>query len=190
MQDDKAFETMADPRHSGVVVDLVGEVLQRRGRICLTVSSSSMAPRLQVGDRAEVERIEGDGPGIGELVLFRDPVLGHVIHRLLWRRPLRGALCMAYTKGDAAPYRDRQVTADRVLGRVVRVVRDGSLVVERPAERRLRWVRSVAGMVAHGLVSRAGTRESLGEHSPDAGIEGGMAGDDVASTRGVPRRRL
>jgi len=188
MQDDKAFEPMADARQTGVVVDLVGEVLQRRGRVSLTISSGSMAPWLRVGDRAEVERFEGDGPRIGDLVLFRDPVLGHVIHRLIWRRPLHGGLRLAYTKGDAAQHRDRRVTVDRVLGRVVRVVRDGSLVVERPLERRLRWARSVAGMVAHGAFGRWSgrvvTRPELGDNPRS------QAEDEVADRRDAPRRRL
>jgi len=152
-----------------------------------------MAPRLQVGDRAEVERIDGDGPRIGDLVLFRDPILGHVIHRLLWRRPLHGVLRLAYTKGDAARYRDRRVTADRVLGRVVRVVREGALVAERPRERRWRWARSVAGMVVHGVVGRwrgnPGSDAALGEDVEGARTDDGTAGDDVAPTRDVPRRR-
>ena len=187
MQDDKAFDAMADARHSGVVVDLVAEVLQRRGRVCFTVSSSSMEPRLQVGDRAEVERIDGDNPRIGDLVLFRDPTLGHVIHRLLWRRPLRGGLRVAYTKGDAVRYRDERVTADRVLGRVARVVRQGALVVERPHERRLRWARSIAGMLIHGVVGRwggaVGSNAALGDHSEADEL------DEVTPNRDAPRRR-
>jgi len=184
MQDDKALEPMADTRHSGVVVDLVGEVLQRRGRVSLTITSGSMTPCLQLGDRVEVERIEGDRPGIGELLLFRDPVLGHVIHRLLWRRPLRGGLRVAYTKGDAAKYRDRRVEADRVLGRVVRVVRGDAVVVERPAERRVRWARSVAGMLGHaapGWWSKRAMQgvdagEELGPTGVDRSVDGGRRG--------------
>jgi hypothetical protein len=179
---------MADARHAGVVVDLVGEVLQRKGRVSLTISSGSMAPWLQVGDRAEVERLDGDGPRVGDLVLFRDPVLGHVIHRLIWRRPLHGGLRVAYTKGDAARYRDRRVTVDRVLGRVVRVVRDGSLVVERPLERRWRWACSVAGMVAHGAVGRWSVQAVA---RPEPGDDPrSQAEDEVADRRDAPRRRL
>ena len=190
MQDDKAFEPMAEARHSGVVVDLVGEVLQRKGRVCLTISSGSMAPRLEVGDRAEVERFDGDGPKLGELVLLRDPVLGHVIHRLLWRRPLQGGLRLAYTKGDAARYRDRRVTADRVLGKVVRVVRDGSLVVESPLERSWCWMRSVAGMVVQGVLGRWSSRGAAAPESCGAGDGELATPDEMALRRDAPRRRL
>jgi hypothetical protein len=77
------------------------------------------------------------------------------------------------------------------------VVRDGALVAERPLERRVRWMRSVAGMIAHGLAGpwarRVATRTDLGEDSDsagiDAGIDDGAAGGEIAPTRDVPRHR-
>lgn len=149
---------MADPQHSRVVVDLIGEVLQRRGRVGFTVTSSSMEPRLRVGDRAEVERLQPGGPRVGEMVLFRDPALGHVIHRVLWRWPWRGEPGAVYTKGDAVPFRDARLRPDQLLGRVVNVIRDGRVLVPDGRRRWIAWGGSAAGMVVHGALGRLGVR--------------------------------
>ena len=143
---------MSDSGRRRLVVDLVGEVLLQRGSVCFTVTSASMEPVIRVGDRVEVRRLIAGGPTLGEVVLYRDPVLGHVIHRVLWRWPLRGAPRSVYTKGDAIPHRDPRVDGDQVLGTVVRVMRQGGTDAE--AGGLARWgrlLRSLGGMARHRL---------------------------------------
>ncbi|MGD8374967.1 MAG: S24/S26 family peptidase [Acidobacteriota bacterium] len=126
-------------------LDLVGEALLQRGMVRFEVTSSSMEPGIRVGDRVEVR---ARPPGIGEVALYRDPVLGHVVHRVLWRWPLVGTLRWAYTKGDAIPHRDRRIGGDQLLGTVVRVLRTGA----RPRARRWgAWMVSIAGLMRHRL---------------------------------------
>jgi hypothetical protein len=64
-------------------------------------------------------------------------------------------------------------------------------VVERPGDRRLRWARSVAGMLIHGVVGRWGegrrSKTALGGVPEEAGLDD--VGDEVEPTRDVPRRR-
>jgi hypothetical protein len=164
---------MADTRHSGVVVDLVGEVLDRKGRVGFTVASSSMEPALRIGDRAEVEPLRAGGPGLGEMVLLRDAVLGYVVHRVIWRWPPRGEPVAIYTKGDAAPYRDPKVPRARVIGRVGAVAREGLPVREGGAGRWAAWAVSVTRMAWHAVFGgRAGrAAESPGGRRPGPGRE-------------------
>ncbi len=109
----------------------------------------------------EVRRLEPDGPSLGEVVLYRDPVLGHVVHRLLWRWPLVGTPRWAYTKGDAIPFRDRRVEADRLLGKVVRVLGGGGETREGGVERWRRLLRSIVAMVLHRLGRARGRTEPV-----------------------------
>lgn len=142
---------MADALHRGVIIDLVGEVLHRKGNVHFTVTSPSMEPAIQVGDQAEVGRVPDRGPRLGEVILYHEPVLGHIVHRVVWRWPLRGDARLVYTKGDAAAHRDAAVPRERVLGRVVRVLRGGESLDQ---DRSPRWrplLRSVLGMVWHRL---------------------------------------
>lgn len=166
---------MPDIRQRGVNPDLVGEVLLQRGMVRFEVTSSSMEPGIQVGDQVEVK---ARPPGIGEVALYRDPVLGHVVHRVLWRWPLVGTPRWAYTKGDAIPHRDRRIGGDQLLGTVVRVLRPGAGA---RARRWGAWLASTAGLVRYRLglargVAPAGAGEGMDGTKPGSAPPTGSEG--------------
>ena len=138
-------------RPAALIGDLVSEVLSGRGRVCFTVTSSSMEPFIRVEDRVDVRRLGRRRPALGEVVLLRDPSLGHVVHRIIWRWPLWGVPRRIYTKGDAVPYRDPSVPLERILGRVVQVLRGERALGEGRLSRWARLFRSTAALVERRL---------------------------------------
>lgn len=108
----------------------------------------------------EVRPLPAGGPAMGEPILVLQPVLGHVIHRVIWRWPLWGSPVWVYTKGDAIPHRDRRLAGDRVLGRVAWVRREGHPAVPGRKRRWRSWLLSVAGMVRQRLLGRRSSRGS------------------------------
>ena len=98
---------MVEEKRLSAVEELVDEALRTKGSVLFTITTASMEPAIRLGDQVEVRRLGPEGPSLGDIVLFRDPVLGLVVHRVLWRwRPL-GRCRKVFTKGDAAPRRGR-----------------------------------------------------------------------------------
>lgn len=84
----------------------------------MLVGGGSMAPALEAGDVAVVQR--GAAAGTGDVVLFRRRGYGFVLHRVVGVT-VGGALL---TRGDSNPSADRDpVSREAVEGRVVWVVR-------------------------------------------------------------------
>jgi hypothetical protein len=108
-------------------VALMREALLCRGRrVVVRVSSDSMQPVLEPGDRIIIEKAEPRQLRWGDIVVYESPLAGLIVHRLVWMvPPLSGAAGAraVYTKGDALPYLDRPVPAEGILGRVVEVRR-------------------------------------------------------------------
>ena len=181
---------MPDSGHRGLITDLVGEVLLQRGRVCFTVTSSSMEPGIRVGDRVEVRQLAAGQPALGDVVLYRDPVLGHVLHRVLWRWPLWGVARSVYTKGDAGPYRDRRVDGGQVLGTVERVLRCGGDAEAGGLARRRRLLRSAGAMVLHRLGRDGGRAAGRPLTSAVADVEtsGSPSEEPAGKVDSLPRR--
>lgn len=144
---------MAENKRFRAVKCLVDEALLRKGRVLFTITTSSMEPAIALGDQVEVRTLGAKEPGVGDIVLFRHPVLGLVVHRILWRwRPL-GRAVKVYTKGDASLRRDRGLAAGEILGRVERILRRGAEVASSPRSRMLA-LRSAVSLAAHWLLVR------------------------------------
>jgi signal peptidase I len=124
----------------------VREILQdRAGRSVLRVSSGSMKPRLEEGDRIHIERVSPRSLMPGDVVVYASESAGLVVHRLIWRdRPL-GRPTRIYTKGDALDTLDRSVAVERVLGRVVSIDRGRGLASPTTTGDRLRCIGTAAG---------------------------------------------
>jgi hypothetical protein len=86
---------------------------------------SSMLPLLRDGDILDVQPI-GETPSIrsGEIVLYRSPGRGIVVHRVVGILR-QGQEDILLVKGDAAHAPEPQVPASDVLGRVVSTERSG-----------------------------------------------------------------
>ena len=144
---------MVDDKRLSAVDQLVDEALQRKGRVLFTITTASMEPAIALGDQVEVRTLGPRGPGMGDIVLFRDPVLGLLVHRVLWRWRSLGRATKMFTKGDAALRRDRTLTAAEILGRVERIVREGEELAAAPRSRILA-LRSAMALVANRLLGR------------------------------------
>lgn len=144
---------MVDDKRLSAVEQLVDQALERKGRVLFTITTASMEPAIALGDQVEVRTLGSRGPGMGDIVLFRDPVLGLLVHRVLWRWWSPGRATKLFTKGDAALRRDRALTAAEILGRVERIVRGGEELAAAPRSRILA-LRSAMALMANRLLGR------------------------------------
>lgn len=89
-----------------------------------TVESNSMAPTFQRGDLLVVGT-PGDAPAVGDVVVYQDPTIGLVVHRVV---SVDGDLVT--TQGDANNTADTPFDASLIVGRVLLVIPAlGALVV-------------------------------------------------------------
>lgn len=101
----------------------IADALKRRGRISLRVHGTSMQPWMRPKDIALIRNISIENVRCGDVVLFRRE--NHLlVHRIVEKR---GSLNAAelFSKGDAHPTSDGAVQEGELLGRVVRIYRDG-----------------------------------------------------------------
>jgi hypothetical protein len=101
----------------------IADALKRRGRISLRVHGTSMQPWVRPKDIALIRKISIENVRCGDVVLFRRE--NHLlVHRIVEKR---GSLDAAqlFSKGDAHPKSDGVVQEQELLGRVVRIYRNG-----------------------------------------------------------------
>ena len=109
-----------------IVEAIVRDVLDgEAGRAVIRVTSSSMRPRMEEGDKITISRVSPRALLPGDIVVFSSEAAGLVVHRLIWRNHPLGQPTHVFTKGDAVRCLDRSVTVDRVLGRVDSIIRGG-----------------------------------------------------------------
>jgi len=109
---------------SGAMMRELARTLLERGKpFRFTAHGYSMSPFIQDGDTITLAPFV-DAPHIGEVVAFINPANEHlVVHRLVATTPDGFAL-----KGDNVAEPDGVFARAQILGRVVRVERDGHLV--------------------------------------------------------------
>ncbi|MGD8473222.1 MAG: GNAT family N-acetyltransferase [Anaerolineae bacterium] len=105
-------------------LDLSAEILRRGGSFQFRAHGSSMVPFIRDGDLLTVAPAEPARLEIGDVVLFRTHRDRLLAHRLVHKSE-RGGEWTLEMQGDARLSADRPVPGERVLGRVVRVQRDG-----------------------------------------------------------------
>ena len=115
------MEALCDPKDLPKN-ELAAEVVRRFGELRLRVNGSSMLPAIRPDDLLLIRhcRIEQAGPG--DVVLY-------IRHRRLFaHRVISRSGTWLVTQGDGVPQADAPVTADELLGKVIRVVRRGETV--------------------------------------------------------------
>ena len=105
-------------------LDLSAEILRQGGSFQFRAHGSSMVPFIRDGDLLTVAPVAPAGLEIGDVVLFRTRRDRLLAHRLVHKSE-RGSEWTLEMQGDARLSSDRPVPGERVLGRVVRVQRDG-----------------------------------------------------------------
>ena len=101
----------------------IANALKSRGRVSLRVHGTSMLPWVRPKDIALIRKTTAENVRCGDIVLFRREN-SLFVHRIVKRR---GTLedAQLYSKGDAHPTSDGVVQKRELLGRVVRIYRDG-----------------------------------------------------------------
>jgi signal peptidase I len=115
------MEALSDPNDLPKS-ELAAEVVRSFGELRLRVSGSSMLPAIRPGDDLLIQQccIEQTRPG--DIVLF-------MRHRRLFAHRVisRSSTCVV-TQGDGIAEPDRPVTANELLGKVIRVMRRGKTI--------------------------------------------------------------
>jgi hypothetical protein len=112
----------------------ISEALAKHGRIALRVHGTSMLPWVRPGDVALIRRADdGGGVRFGDIALFLRA--NHIyVHRIVDKRgPWHSEKLTA--KGDAHSHTDGELEQGELLGRVVRLYRNGSRIdLDSPAQ--------------------------------------------------------
>ena len=107
-------------------LDLSAEILRQGGSFQFRAHGSSMVPFIRDGDLLTVAPTDPGSIEVGQVVLFRTRRDRLLAHRLVRKSHLGGEWILEM-QGDARLSSDRPVPGERVLGRVVRVQRDGRI---------------------------------------------------------------
>src|ERR1700694_6336268 len=104
----------------------IADALKRRGRISLRVHGASMQPWVRSKDIALIRRISIENVRCGDVVLFRRE--NHLfVHRIVEKRGSQDT-AQLFSKGDAHPTSDGIVEKQELLGRVMRIYRNGQRI--------------------------------------------------------------
>jgi signal peptidase I len=114
-----------------VACGLAEEIVRNFGEVRLRVFGASMVPSILPGDLVSVERIEMENVAPGEVVLSLQN--GRLfVHRVVGRSTIAGEGLSGelhlITRGDRLLHPDPPVSRAELLGRVVRLERDGRKV--------------------------------------------------------------
>jgi len=104
----------------------IADAITRRGRIVLRVHGTSMLPWVRPGDIAVIRRAESGVVRFGDVVLFRNEK-SLFVHRIVRKKSSLNEDHF-YVKGDAHPTDDGQINERELLGRVVRIYRNGKRI--------------------------------------------------------------
>src|SRR5258707_4465025 len=104
-------------------VPCIAGALKRRGRISLRVHGTSMQPWVRPKDIAMIRQISIESVRCGDVVLFRRQNR-LLVHRIVEKRGSLNA-SQLFSKGDAHPTSDGVVQEQELLGRVMRIYRNG-----------------------------------------------------------------
>jgi hypothetical protein len=104
----------------------VAKALAKHGRIALRVHGTSMLPWVRPGDVALIRRTDDTGVRFGDVALFLRA--NHIyVHRIVDKRgPWHSEKLTS--KGDAHAHDDGELGQGELLGRVVRLYRNGSRI--------------------------------------------------------------
>ena len=105
---------------------LLGEEVLRSGRrLVMEGAGGCMWPSIRAGDLLTVEPAATGDVSVGDIIVFRQgPRL--VAHRLIRRRGM-GCNVVLVAQGDGSRSPDEPIAAQRLLGKVVRLQRDGRM---------------------------------------------------------------
>lgn len=119
------------PGMQGILVaDLIEDVLTRGLQVRMSVTGFSMAPNLCSGDIVMVEPLADREIRLGDLIVFRGVAGNLVLHRVLRRWRDKEGRRRAQTRGDANLHLDTAIPIEKILGRVYRIEKGDTRVID------------------------------------------------------------
>ena len=102
--------------------ELAAEAIRCFGELCLRVTGSSMLPALRPGDVLLIRHCTIEESRLGDIILYIRR------RRLFAHRVISRSAARLVTQGDSIAEPDPSVTANELLGKVVRVMRRGKRI--------------------------------------------------------------
>jgi len=125
---------MANALASNLLLDLTAELLSRGTTVRFRPSGRSMYPSIREGELITVEPVQPSDVKLGDIVLYRSQ-RGLIAHRVVGTEREQGTSTQSsvlsphyFLQGDASLSCDQPVAGQQILGRVVRVQRNGRSV--------------------------------------------------------------
>jgi signal peptidase I len=136
-------ETITQFHNKGLVMFVVDDLQLRKtasdsltenSLLAVSVTGTSMFPILLSGDKVLVKRSSIEDLNAGDIIVWSDESLKLVAHRIL-SMEVTSTQPLITTKGDLRVEPDPPVEIDRVLGKIVAVLREGGV----------QWIRELDG---------------------------------------------
>ena len=115
---------------SKFLLDLTTELLSQGTTVHFRPSGRSMYPSIREGELITVEPVAASDVKLGDIVLYRSQ-RGLIAHRVVGSSPTQSSVLSPhyfFLRGDASLSCDQPVAAHQILGRVIRVQRNGRSV--------------------------------------------------------------
>ena len=112
---------------SNLLLDLTTELLSQGATVRFRPSGRSMYPSIREGELITVEPVKASDVKLADIVLYRSE-RGPIAHRVVGSSPTQSSVLSSHhflLLGDASLSCDQPVEAHQILGRVVRVQRNG-----------------------------------------------------------------
>ena len=112
---------------SKLLLDLTTELLSRGTTVRFRPSGRSMYPSIREGELVTVEPVVASDVTLGDIVLYRSQ-RGLIAHRVVGTSPTQSSVLSPHNfflRGDASLSSDQPVGEEQILGRVIRVQRNG-----------------------------------------------------------------
>jgi signal peptidase I len=137
-------------------LEVSAELLSQGYSVRFRPGGHSMSPTIRDGEAVTVEPIEAGRVRVHDIILYR-AARGVIAHRVVRIERSEETGTLFHLRGDGATTPDAPVLADQILGRVVRVEREGRAIalqgrkagLSRLACRWLASFRKFARLIAH-----------------------------------------
>jgi len=110
-----------DPQVCGLFEDILSSGVAIR----IKATGGSMAPFLRGDEVLTIKKVPRSAIGRGDLIFFKDRDGSLILHRVIRKRKLSSGRNTFRTKGDALISLDKPVEHNRILGKVLKVERNG-----------------------------------------------------------------
>ncbi len=134
-------------------VDLLAHRLQETTLFRLTISGNSMGRLLSPGDRIECESVSASKISFGDIAVYREGK-ALIAHRVI-RKVKNGSGSYFLTRGDSQYQSDPVVAQNRVLGKVMSVIKNDHQKIDltRPKAISLNRIAGLYGLILHHFMS-------------------------------------